>query len=100
MTDKEALYKETASLVKTGQMIYERAYSDYSARVASVLKEQPSQKQAEKLLDGLLDFCSDKRFQTLFRRLCKHIYKYYPGCAIDYIMIYREQMEESESNEL
>lgn len=100
MTDKEALYKETASLVKTGQMIYERAYSDYSARVASVLKEQPSQKQAEKLLDGLLDFCSDERFRILFRQVCQHTYKYYPGCVIEYIKIYRDHMEESESNEL
>ena len=97
--DKKELYQDTSYLVKAANEIYDRAYSDYSEMVSNAMKGTPTQKQAEHILDGMLDFCYDERFQILYRQFCKYIYRLYPEVAVDYVRIFRDQIGEDDNNE-
>lgn len=97
MDKKESLFKDTSHLVKAANEIYERAYSDYSEMVSNAMKGTPTQKQAEHILDGMLDFCYDERFQILYRQFCRYIYRLYPEVAVDYVRIFRDQIGEDEN---
>ena len=99
MDKKESIYKDTAQLASAASGIYDQAYLSYSTLIADAMKSKPTQRQAERILDGILDFCYDKRFQVLFKQFCKHIYQFYPDSAVDYIKIYRDQLEEDEQSE-
>lgn len=62
----------------------------YSGLVTSVLEGWIlEEQQIEHILDGILDFAGDERFQELFKKLCCHIYGHYPRQVIDYITMYK-----------
>ena len=99
MDKKESLYSDTSQMIKAASQIYDKAYDSYSALVSNAMKDRPSQKQAEHILDGMLDFCYDERFQILYRQFCRYIYRLYPEVAVDYVRIFRDQIGDDEKNE-
>ena len=77
------------------QQIYDIAYSIYTDAVNSLIAvEKLSEREAGRILGGLLDFCGDIRFLDLFKRLCRYIYSIYSLLVTDYLHWYILQYEE------
>lgn len=78
-------------MVEASEPIYRQAELEYTPLVNSLIKNQcKDSKEIERLLDGLLDFASDKRILNLFRKLCQHYYSIDPVSTAEYISIYRK----------
>ena len=81
-------------MIQKLQQIYDNAFSIYTDAVNSLIaSKKPSEHEAERILDGLLDFCGDIRFLDLFKRLCRYIYPMYPLLVTDYVDLYDLQYE-------
>ena len=56
-------------------------------------EEVTEEKQIERIMDGLLDFCDEQRFLKLYKELCRHIFDRYPQLVGEHISIYRSLFE-------
>ena len=65
-------------------------YEDY---LYSIKKHE---KEIERIMDGLLDFGDDEKFLALYKKLCRHVYTFYPQMVGKHIAIFRMQFEEKE----
>lgn len=93
MKDSDIL-QAIGSLGQDLQTLRDRAYNQYSAFVGQVLNGQISDKQSiERIMDGLLDFCDEERFISIYRQLCRHIYYQYPQLVGEHIALFRAQFE-------
>lgn len=95
-TDKNLLQsvEELASQIRH---LRDQAFQQYSALVQMVLREQISDTQSiEKIMDGLLDFCDEKRFIGIYRQLCRHVYYKHPMLVGKHIALFRAQFETNE----
>lgn len=82
-------------MIQKLQQIYDNAFSIYTDAVNSLIaSKKPIEHEAERILDGLLDFCGDIRFLDLFKRLCRYIYSIYSLLVTDYLHWYILQYEE------
>ena len=52
--------------------------------------EPKDDKDIQRLLDGLLDFCGDENVLLLYKKLCRYYWDINPQATAEYINIYRE----------
>ena len=92
MSNQDATIKDLCVRL---QAVRDFAYAQYSEEVKCLLADtSPTQKQAEHLMDGLLDFCDEERFLKLLKEVCRYLLPLYPSTVQEYIQLYRTQYEE------
>lgn len=75
-------------------------YDHYVRLVASVVSGHiNTENEIERIMDGLIDFGDDERFLSLYKKLCRHVYNYYPQMVGEHINLFRLQFEENEKEE-
>lgn len=75
-------------------------YAHYVQLVDSVIRGQiRTEKEIERIMDGLIDFGDDEHFLALYKKLCRHVYNYYPQMVGEHIRLFRLQFEENEKEE-
>lgn len=85
MEDYNTAFENIKELISMSAELYDRAYCLYAPEVESILsKPIVSSEPVERLLDNLLSFCEDKRCLELYKRICRHLYRYYPDSALFY----------------
>lgn len=47
-------------------------------------------------MNAILDFGDDEKFLALYKKLCRHVYTFYPQMVGKHIAIFRMQFEEKE----
>ena len=97
MADQSERWSELKSLLKAFEAQKEQIYLHYQQLVNSVLSSQIiSEREIERLMDGLLDFCDDEKFLALYKDLCRHVYNQYPQLVGEHINLFRLQFEEKQ----
>ena len=70
------------------------AYQQYSSLVDSIVCDHiTEEREIERIMDGLLDFCDEERFIEIYRKLCRHIYYHYPELVGEHVALFRAQFE-------
>lgn len=94
MNQQERLLKELAETLNSFERIKASAYKLYSETVEAITSDKiTGEKQIERIMDGLLDFCDDDRFVDIYRKLCRHVYCRYPQMVGEHIALFRLQFE-------
>ncbi len=92
----------TDSLKSAFERLYELtdiAYKHYSKETVRLLiNDDATETEVEKLLDRLLDHCSQERFLNLYKRVCRKYESIYPTLITEHISIYKTYFDESEDN--
>lgn len=67
------------------------AFLIYEPQVDRIYRNKvKDEKEIERVIDALLDYCYDDKMLLLFKRLCRYYYEINPTVTYEYIMIYRE----------
>lgn len=75
-------------------------YNHYIQAVASVMAGKiTTENEIEGIMDGLLDFGDDEKFLVLYKKLCCHVYNFYPQMVGEHIALFRMQFEEKEEKQ-
>lgn len=75
-------------------------YAHYVQLVDSVISGHIStEKEIERIMDGLIDFGDDEHFLTLYKKLCRHVFYTFPQMVGEHIHLFRLQFEENEKEE-
>lgn len=94
---EENIFNDISSLIAQFEEQKRIIYSHYIQAVASVMAGRiTAEKEIERIMDGLLDFGDDEKFLALYKKLCRHVYNFYPQMVCEYIAIFRMQFEEKE----
>jgi len=73
------------------QALYQQAYISYVPQVEYLISHGvKDDKEIQRLLDALLDFCGDENVLLLYKKLCRYYWDINPQATADYINIYRE----------
>lgn len=85
MEDYKTSFENIKELISMSVELYDRAYCLYAPEVELIIsKPIVSSEPVECLLDNLLAFCEDKRCLELYKRVCWHLYRFYPDSALFY----------------
>jgi len=75
----------------------DEAFTQYSRLVEQVLNDRiTDNRELERIMDGLLDFCDEERFIEIYRKLCRHIYYKHPQLVGEHVALFRAQFETAE----
>ena len=100
MDNQDKLIDDVEVIVKKIKELHNLAYGQYSRLVDAVLAGSlTDEKQIERILDGILDFGDDLRFLELSKKLCRHIYYWYPHLVGNFVNLYRMLFEEKEDSD-
>ncbi len=87
-------------MAKAAEQLTLRAVGMYSVEVENIIdSNNKNQQTIERCLDGMLDFCGDKKMLLLYKKLCRYYVAINPSAVVEYINIYRE-LWDSEENEM
>jgi hypothetical protein len=87
-------------MAKAAEQLTLRAVGIYSVEVENIIDSNTKNQQTiERCLDGMLDFCGDKKMLLLYKKLCRYYVVINPSAVVDYINIYRE-LWDNEENEM
>lgn len=96
MENYESHLKELEETIHALNRLRDSAFAQYSAMVDSVLKDElTDQRQLEKIMDSLLDFCDEERFLQIYKKLCRHIFYRYPQMVGEHVALFRAQFEDA-----
>ena len=97
MADQSERWSELKDLLTAFEEQKEQIYLHYQQLINSVLTGQIiSEREIERLMDGLLDFCDDEKFLALYKDLCRHVYNQYPQLVGEHINLFRLLFEEKQ----
>lgn len=98
MAEVNDVFAELRTLVAQFEEQKKQIYVHYQQMVVNVLKDRiTAEREIEAIMDGLLDFCDDERFLTLYKNLCRHVYYKYPQLVGEHVNLFRLQFEENNS---
>ncbi len=87
-------------IAKTAQQLTLKAVGIYGKEVESIIgRKTKDQQTIERCLDGMLDFCNDKKMLSIFKKLCRYYLAINETAVIEYVNIYRK-LWDSEENEM
>lgn len=86
----ENLYQNISPIVKQMKGVYNDALKAYTPQVNDICNKNASEKDVERMLDLLLDFCADERMLSLFKQVCGSYWHKYPNSIAFYIIEYRK----------
>lgn len=90
-------WKISQTLLDLFEKQKKQIYKHYSNAVALVVSGRiTKENEIERIMDGLLDFGDDEDFLALYKKLCRHVYKFYPQMVGEHIALFRMQFEEKE----
>jgi len=96
MENYESHLKELEETIRALNRLRDSAFAQYSTLVDSVLRDEISdQRQLERIMDGLLDFCDEERFLQIYKKLCRHIFYRYPQLVGEHVALFRAQFEDA-----
>ncbi len=82
------------------QVVRNYSYEHYSKAVDSMMKNGNAKEyEVEYLMDGLLDFCDEKRFVDIYIELAKHFFYKYPKMVTSHVKLYLTYYEGDENFE-
>jgi hypothetical protein len=84
-------------MAKAAEQLTLRAVGLYSVEVENIIESNTKNQQTiERCLDGILDFCYDKKMLLLYKKLCRYYVTINEAAVIEYINIYRELWDSEE----
>lgn len=96
MENYESHLKELEKTIQALNRLRDSAFAQYSTLVDSVLRNEiTDQRQLERIMDGLLDFCDEERFLQIYKKLCRHIFYRYPQMVGEHVALFRAQFEDA-----
>ena len=94
---EENILNDISALIAQFEEQKKMIYSHYIQAVAKVVAGRiTAEKEIERIMDGLLNFGDDEKFLALYKKLCHHVYNFYPQMVGEHIAIFRMQFEEKE----
>lgn len=82
-------------LAESLNKITEDAFIIYEAQVDRIYSNKiKDEKEIERIIEVLLEYCYDDKMLLLFKRICKYYYKINPTVTYEYVMIYREMWDD------
>ena len=94
---EDKILTEISTLIAQFEEQKKIIYSHYVQAVASVLAGRiTAENEIERIMDGLLDFGDDESFLALYKKLCRHVYNFFPQMVGEHIALFRMQFEENE----
>ncbi|MDY0254144.1 MAG: hypothetical protein RBR30_06995 [Tenuifilaceae bacterium] len=85
-------------LAKKVQNLTKQAYAQYKPRVDDIISnKRTNQKEIECLLSTMLDFCSDDKVLSLYKKLCRYYWNINPQVTANYINYFREMWDSDEN---
>lgn len=81
-------FKELAESIKKNT---QEAFEIYEVQVDRIYRNKiKDEKEIERVIDVLLDYCYDDKMLLLFKKLCRYYYEINPIATYEYVNIYRE----------
>lgn len=78
-------------LAESINKITQEAFLIYEAQVDIIYRNKiKNEKEIERVIDALLEYCYDDKMVFLFKRLCRYYYEINPTVTYEYVNIYRE----------
>ena len=97
---KENILNDISALIAQFEEQKKIIYNHYIQAVASVMAGRiTAENEIERIMDGLLDFGDDEKFFALYKKLCRHVYNFYPQMVGEHIALFRMQFEEKEDED-
>lgn len=98
MTEEELDgFKELAESIKKNT---QEAFEIYEVQVDRIYRNKvKDEKEIERVIEVLLDYCYDDKMLLLFKRLCRYYYEINPIATYEYVNIYRELWDEEPLDE-
>lgn len=89
MTEEELNgFKELAESINK---ITEDAFLIYEEQVDRIyLNKVKDEKEIERVIDGLLEYCYDEKILLLFKKICRYYYEINSAVTSEYVNIYRD----------
>lgn len=89
-------YSNLKELVQKLSSVFDSAYAIYSPMVNSMVKSlrTPDAREAERIMDGLMNYADDPRFVELYKRFCRHICRWYPDLVKEHVACFLEYTRE------
>ncbi len=99
MTTKKEnnIFAPIIEMAKAAEQLTLKAVGIYSVEVENIIESNTKDQQTiERCLDGMLDFCYDKKMLLLYKKLCRYYVAINPSAVVEYINIYRELWDSEE----
>ena len=97
---EENILNDISALIAQFEEQKKIIYGHYIQAVASVMAGRiTAENEIERIMDGLLDFGDDEKFLALYKKLCRHVYNFYPQLVGEHIALFRMQFEEKEDED-
>lgn len=97
---EENILNDISALIAQFEEQKKIIYNHCIQAVASVMAGRiTAEKEIERIMDGLLDFGDDEKFFALYKKLCRHVYNFYPQMVGEHIALFRMQFEEKEDED-
>lgn len=94
---KGMLNDEIIAMPQNIKVLASQALTGYSPEVNAIIDSGCKDKhRIEKILDGMLDFCWDKKMLELYRKLCRYFYDIDARSTAGYVHAYRDMWDEPE----
>lgn len=82
-------------LAESLNKITQDAFIIYEEQVDRIYRNKiTDNKEIERVIDDLLDFCHDDKILLLFKRICRYYYKINPSATFEYVNVYRNLWDE------
>ena len=95
----ESIPFELSKLVSGLGQLTKKAYQAYLPIVDNIVNnESRDTQEIEHTLDGLLNFCFDKKMLILFKKLCRHYYYIDSEATAVHVYAYRDMWDEESIN--
>ncbi len=90
----DSLVQSIGELAKTSKALALQAAKEYAPIVDAIVRSRSKDtRHIEHTLDGLLDFCFDRRVLLLYKKLCRHYYALDPQATASYVYAYRDMWD-------
>ena len=89
-------YSDLKELAQALSSVFDSAYAIYSPMVEDMVKNPrtPISREAERIMDGLMDYADDPRFVELYKKICRHVYRWYPDLVKEHVACFLEYTRE------
>lgn len=93
------LNDEFDALVSRLEAIQEQGLELYSKLADEIINDRITDpRKIELVLDGLLDFSYSDRYEILYKKICRHIFRRHTLLVEEHVAMFRERMENVEKD--
>lgn len=89
------LVSDIQAILESRNQLAKQAFVQYQPIVEQYISDNcTDSNQIAYTLDFMLDFCFDEQMLLLYRRLCRHLFRFDSETTVFYINAYREMWDE------